>query len=97
MEGQTYEQKITCNMNLRGCVLVLEIVFVGQCEVFVCHEQGVNSIKKLSTFPIPNPLISNEFYSPTVLFFIIIICKIYFNASQKLYFLKLLKTGIKIA
>ena len=23
---------------LRGCVSVLEIVFVGQCEVFFCHD-----------------------------------------------------------
>ena len=66
-----------CNDFLRTTVSVLEIVLVGQCEVFVCldflltffcspwprsswvREWGLNSLIKMSIFPLPFPLKRN--------------------------------------
>ena len=54
---------INSKCHLRGCVAFLEIVFVGQCEVFVCLDfvhfffflgreahRSVNSLKKCIFF-----------------------------------------------
>ena len=48
----------SCSMSyLRGTVSVLEIVFVGQCEVFVC-------LDFVLTFPLPPPTLAAKLIGP---------------------------------
>ena len=74
--GMSDYGKLTKMLQVRGCVLVLEIVFVAQCEVFVCLDfvhffslavkllgprTGFQFFKKCRLFSDTYPLKSTQF------------------------------------